>query len=106
MYMLGYEITFGHMEALQLIGSMKYQEKAIGYLALGLLINEKHEISTLLIQSLQNDLASRNEYGQSLALALIANIGGAEAATGKDNRPSDLGLTRRNGRCCVQAAEL
>ena len=31
MYMLGYEVDFGHMEAVNLISSAKYSEKSVGY---------------------------------------------------------------------------
>jgi AP-2 complex subunit alpha len=51
-----------------------------GYLALTLLLHENHEMLPLIVQSLQNDLQSRNEYHQNLALTAIANIGGKEMA--------------------------
>ena len=31
MYMLGYDVDFGHMEAVNLISSAKYSEKSVGY---------------------------------------------------------------------------
>ena len=31
MYMLGYEVDFGHMEAVNLISSNRYSEKSVGY---------------------------------------------------------------------------
>jgi AP-2 complex subunit alpha len=49
-----------------------------GYLALTILLHENHEMLPLIIQSLQNDLNSRNDNHQCLALATIANIGGRE----------------------------
>eukprot|EP01114_Cavostelium_apophysatum_P019630 TRINITY_DN6382_c0_g1_i1.p1 TRINITY_DN6382_c0_g1~~TRINITY_DN6382_c0_g1_i1.p1 ORF type:complete len:964 (-),score=261.68 TRINITY_DN6382_c0_g1_i1:12-2903(-) len=78
MYMLGYEIDFGYMEAVNLLSSNKFQEKMIGYLALTILLHENHEMLPLIVQSLQNDLQSRNELHQALALTAIANIGGKE----------------------------
>ena len=80
MYLLGYEIDVGYMEALSLLSSIKFQEKLIGYLSLSLLLNETHSMIPLLIQQLQNDLQSRNEYHQALALIAIGNIGGKEMA--------------------------
>lgn len=49
-------------------------------MALSLLLHENHEMLPLIIQSLQNDLQSRNEYHQCLALTAIGNIGGKEMA--------------------------
>ena len=37
-YMLGYDIDFGHFEFISLISSSKYQEKAVGYMAVSLLL--------------------------------------------------------------------
>eukprot|EP01113_Clastostelium_recurvatum_P008019 TRINITY_DN1375_c0_g1_i2.p1 TRINITY_DN1375_c0_g1~~TRINITY_DN1375_c0_g1_i2.p1 ORF type:complete len:1036 (+),score=302.77 TRINITY_DN1375_c0_g1_i2:111-3218(+) len=79
-YILGYDIDFGHMEAVTLLSSIKFQEKAIGYLALGVLLHESHELIPLIINSLQEDLQSRLDYFQCLALGAIANIGGKEMA--------------------------
>jgi len=78
MFMLGYDLDFGYMEAVSLLSSVKFQEKLIGYISLSLLLHENHEMLPLIIQSLQNDLQSRNEFHQCLALTAIANIGGKE----------------------------
>eukprot|EP01116_Phalansterium_solitarium_P008312 TRINITY_DN2199_c2_g1_i1.p1 TRINITY_DN2199_c2_g1~~TRINITY_DN2199_c2_g1_i1.p1 ORF type:complete len:1056 (-),score=242.90 TRINITY_DN2199_c2_g1_i1:162-3329(-) len=78
MYMLGYEIDFGYMEAVNLLSAPKFQEKSVGYLALSMLLSENHEMLPLIIQSLQNDLQSRVEAHQTLALTAVGNIGGKE----------------------------
>ena len=80
MYMLGYDIEVGHMEALKLITSSKFSEKNGGYMACQLLWNENTEFLRLLVQTIKKDLAPSNEIYQSLALAFIANIGGQEFA--------------------------
>ncbi|EAL70674.1 adaptor-related protein complex 2, alpha subunit [Dictyostelium discoideum AX4] len=80
MYMLGYELDFGHMEAVTLLSSTKFSEKQIGYIALGILLNEQHEMLPLIINSFKEDLLARSDYFQSLALAAICNIGGKEVA--------------------------
>ncbi|PRP81516.1 hypothetical protein PROFUN_10878 [Planoprotostelium fungivorum] len=77
-YMLGYEIDFGYMEAVTLLSATKFSEKLTGYLAMAVLLHENHEMLPLVIQSLQNDLQSRNDFHQSLALCAIANIGSKE----------------------------
>lgn len=83
-YMLGYDLDFGYMEAVTLLSSTTFQEKTIGYTALGMLLNENHEMIPLIINSLQEDLNSRapkaGEFFQCLALDAIANIGGKEMA--------------------------
>lgn len=81
MYMLGYDIQVGHMEALRLITSPRYTEKSTGYMSCQLLWTEQTDFLKLLIQSVRKDLeASYNDVAQCTALAFIANIGGAEFA--------------------------
>jgi AP-1 complex subunit gamma-1 len=46
-HMLGGSTHWGQMECLKLIASQHYSDKRIGYLALMLLMDEKHEILTL-----------------------------------------------------------
>jgi len=77
-YMLGYEVDFGYLEAINLLSSEKYTEKQMGYVGFGMLLNENHDMIPLTIQSLQNDLGSRSDYAQCLALAAVANTGGKE----------------------------
>jgi len=78
--MLGYEVDFGYMEAVTLMSSDKFSEKQIGYVSMGILLSEGHEMLPLIVQQLQNDLQSRNDNVASLALTAIANIGGREMA--------------------------
>lgn len=77
-YMLGYEIDFGHMEAIELLSSKVYSEKHLGYLAVTLLLDEKNEILTLVTNSIKKDLTQGDELSQCLALTCTANIGGKE----------------------------
>ena len=65
-YVLGYEVDFGHMEALNLITAQGYAEKTVGYLACVLLLSETNEFLRLVINSVKNDLASHNDEIQSL----------------------------------------
>ncbi|KAJ4460625.1 putative AP-2 complex subunit alpha-1 [Paratrimastix pyriformis] len=89
-YMIGYDVDFGHVEAMQLMASTKYSEKQIAYLCFGVLLNEKSEILRLITQPMLNDLTSRRDLFQSLALTLIANVGGAEMAETLANNVSKL----------------
>ena len=77
-YMLGYDIDFGHVEVISLLGSTKYQEKSVGYMALSLLLKPGDQLMSLVINSMRNDLICHLSWAQALALAAISNIGGAE----------------------------
>eukprot|EP01134_Creolimax_fragrantissima_P005993 CFRG5993T1 len=85
-YLLGYTVDFGHIEAVSLISSPKYSEKQMGYLFVSVVLNEEHELIRLLIQSLKKDLVGYNEVHVCLALNCIATVGGVEVAEslGKD----------------------
>lgn len=75
-FMLGYEVDFGHMEVIYLLASPKFSEKGVGYMAVSLLMKPEDDIMTLVVNSIRNDIISGNPDFQSLALAAIANIGG------------------------------
>lgn len=78
MYVLGWNVDFGHLEAVLLISSPKYSEKQIGYLGVTLLLNENHALLHLVVNSIRKDLLDDNELYNCLALHCIANIGGEE----------------------------
>ena len=80
MFMLGYEVDFGHMEAVNLVTAGTYGEKSCGYVACSLLLSEHQDLLRLIIQAIKNDLSGRNEVFQCLALTCIANCGGQEFA--------------------------
>ncbi|KAI9282538.1 adaptin N terminal region-domain-containing protein [Sporodiniella umbellata] len=80
MYILGWDIDFGHLEAVNLISSQKYSEKQIGYLAVTLLFHENSDLVRLVVNSIKKDLEDMNEINNCLALHAIANIGGREMA--------------------------
>ncbi|KAI3722101.1 hypothetical protein L2E82_33128 [Cichorium intybus] len=79
-FMLGYDVDFGHMEAVSLISAPKYPEKQVGYLVTSCLLNENHDFLRLAINTVRNDIIGRNETFQCLALTLVGNIGGREFA--------------------------
>ncbi|KAJ3191512.1 hypothetical protein HK101_007652 [Irineochytrium annulatum] len=76
MYILGWEVDFGHMEAISLLSSSKYSEKQIGYLAVTLLLSENHDQISMIINAISRDLGGPNEIYACLALHAIANTGG------------------------------
>eukprot|EP00252_Welwitschia_mirabilis_P025764 TRINITY_DN8191_c0_g1_i1.p1 TRINITY_DN8191_c0_g1~~TRINITY_DN8191_c0_g1_i1.p1 ORF type:complete len:1019 (-),score=209.30 TRINITY_DN8191_c0_g1_i1:385-3441(-) len=79
-YMLGYDVDFGHMEAVSLISAPKYPEKQVGYIVTSCILNENHDFLRLVINTVRNDIIGRNETFQCLALTMVGNIGGKEFA--------------------------
>ncbi|KAK4789070.1 hypothetical protein SAY86_020389 [Trapa natans] len=78
-YMLGYDVDFGHMETVSLISAPKYPEKqARSYSTC--MLNENHDFLRLAINTVRNDIIGRNETFQCLALTMVGNIGGREFA--------------------------
>ena len=49
-FLLGHDIDFGHMEAVNLLSSNKYSEKQIGYLFISVLVNWNSDLVKLIIQ--------------------------------------------------------
>uniref|UniRef100_A0A7S0R8D3 Clathrin adaptor alpha/beta/gamma-adaptin appendage Ig-like subdomain domain-containing protein n=1 Tax=Chlamydomonas leiostraca TaxID=1034604 RepID=A0A7S0R8D3_9CHLO len=79
-YMLGYDIEFGHKQAADLIPLPKYKDKQVGYMACSLLLHENDEFLRLTMNAIHNDLTSRNEAFETLGLSFIGNVGGSEMA--------------------------
>jgi AP-2 complex subunit alpha len=79
-FMLGFDVEFGYMEAVQLVASSKYSEKNAGHIACTLMLNENNDILRLIIQAMKKDLQTGSEETQCLALHTIANVGGEEFA--------------------------
>lgn len=84
-YMLGYDVEFGHKQACDLIPAGKYSEKQVGYMACSILLNETDEFLRLAINGIHNDLISGNEAFQCLGLTFVANVGGQEMAEALTN---------------------
>jgi len=79
-YMLGYNVDFGHTEALKLISASSYAEKQVGYMTTSVILNERNEFLRMAINSIRTDVISSNETNQCLGLSCIANVGGREFA--------------------------
>eukprot|EP00940_MAST-03C_sp_MAST-3C-sp2_P002477 g2477.t1 len=72
-WMLGYEVDFGHMQVISLITGLKLSEKQVGYLAMTLLIQQNDELMSLLINGVRNDLLKGSNFVKSMAVTCIAN---------------------------------
>jgi AP-2 complex subunit alpha len=79
-YMLGYEVDFGHVEFISLLSSTKFQEKSVGYMAFSMMFRPGDELMTLAVNSMRNDICSQINSSQSLALAAVSNMGGSDLA--------------------------
>ena len=79
-YMLGYEIDFGHVEFISLMASTKYSEKSVGYMAISLMIRTDDDLMTLVVNSIRNDIIGPVDFGKSLGLSAVANLGGKDLA--------------------------
>ena len=75
-HMLGYDVDFGHSEAVSLISSPKHQDKYTGYVAASILLSEKSPELQLIVSAVRMDLMSGDEINQALALATIGNMVG------------------------------
>eukprot|EP00051_Salpingoeca_urceolata_P005467 m.73468 g.73468 ORF g.73468 m.73468 type:complete len:888 (+) comp14353_c0_seq1:289-2952(+) len=81
-FLLGHDVEFGYMESVNLLSSLKFSEKQMGYLFVQVMMNEAHELAKLVIKAIQHDLASRNELHVCVALNCIGNFGGKETLLG------------------------
>ena len=81
-FVLGYDVDFGHTEVVTLVSSSKFSEKQAGYVALSLLLKGGDQMLNMVVNSVRNDLTSKsnNDAAQSLALCSIANVSGLELA--------------------------
>eukprot|EP01060_Flectonema_neradi_P041643 TRINITY_DN994_c1_g2_i1.p1 TRINITY_DN994_c1_g2~~TRINITY_DN994_c1_g2_i1.p1 ORF type:complete len:660 (+),score=112.43 TRINITY_DN994_c1_g2_i1:54-1982(+) len=89
-HLLGYPTEFGQMECMNLMTSDLFFEKRIGYLALSLLIDENHEVLTLVENQLKLDLSSKKEEVCGLALVTIANIAGEDMSRDLGNEVANF----------------
>jgi AP-2 complex subunit alpha len=79
--MLGYEVDFGHVEFISLLGAANFTEKSVGYMAVGLLLRPEDQLMNLVINSIKNDLNHPVVHAKTLALSAVANIGGDDFAS-------------------------
>ena len=106
-YILGWNVDFGHLEAVNLVSANKYSEKQIGYLAVTLFLHEEHELIHLVVNSIRKDLNDQNELFNCLALHAIANVGGremGEALSGDVHRLLISPYVRSDGNSCPTKA--
>lgn len=80
LYILGEKTHFGQVECLKLLALPRFADKRLGYLATMLLLDEKHEVLTLLTNSLDNDMHHPNAFIVAQALCCLGNVALPELA--------------------------
>lgn len=78
-FLILYLINFINYILLKL-GSSKFQEKSVGYMAVALLVKPGDDLMGLVINSMRSDIIGHLHHGRTLALSAIANIAGDEVA--------------------------
>lgn len=78
-YLLGYNIDFGHNVAINLLNNSKYSEKRMGYIFMSVIMTEKSNFMTLVQKTIELELTqSRTPEHQILALNYVANVANRE----------------------------
>ena len=85
---MGYDIEFGHTEAISLINENKFSEKTTGYIAIGIFFNERTDFSLFYncIETIKRDLVSGNEVYEALAISTLGNVSSRQLA--KETSPA------------------
>jgi len=70
--MLGHDASFGYIKAIELAAAKNLVQKRVGYLCSGLCLSPSHEFRFMLVNQLQQDMASANylEVGAALTATL------------------------------------
>ena len=105
-FLLGHDIDFGHMEAVNLLSSNKYTEKQIGYLFISVLVSSNSDLMKLIIQNIKNDISSPKPIHVNLALHCIANIGSLEMAEAFGSEVPKLLVSAQASESVKQSAAL
>ena len=103
-FVLGYDVDFGHMEAISLMLSMKYSEKLVGYAAVALMVHPTEttdELMATVVNAIRTDLDAQDDGGQCLALACISNMGSDKLAGAVVKSVQRL-LVAQNSHVCVK----
>ncbi|GAM17153.1 hypothetical protein SAMD00019534_003280 [Acytostelium subglobosum LB1] len=72
--MLGYDIGWASFNVVEVMSSIKFSSKRIGYLAASQSFNEGTEVITLATNQIRKDFLSQNQYEAYLALNCLSNI--------------------------------
>ena len=76
-HILGYDADFGHDVAVSLINCFNLKEKVTGYIAIGIMLNERSDPNIFVncIETMKQDLTCGNEVREALAMSTLGNMG-------------------------------
>lgn len=77
---LGQNVSWGQLEAINLMTHERFSYKRIGYIGAHVLLDETTDLTVLVTQTLLKDLQSTDPHIQALALTFIANCASNEVA--------------------------
>ncbi|KAJ8609184.1 hypothetical protein CTAYLR_008415 [Chrysophaeum taylorii] len=72
--MLGHDASFGYIKAIELAASKNLVQKRVGYLCSGLCLSPSHEFRFMLVNQLQQDMASANYLEVAAALSAMLRL--------------------------------
>ncbi|OIR58447.1 MAG: AP-1 complex subunit gamma-1 [Amphiamblys sp. WSBS2006] len=70
-HLLGFRTDFAQTACLNMAGSSVYKEKRLGYMAMGMLVDECSEVYPLVVNLLKKDIADESEEVRCLSLLFI-----------------------------------
>lgn len=73
-HLLGYDVSFGFIHTIKLAQQGTGLEKRMGYIAAILLLHQDHELSLLLMNTIQKDLQSTNILDNCIALSAVCHL--------------------------------
>lgn len=81
-HILGYDVDFGHEVAVSLINCARLQDKVTGYIAIGIILDEKSDANIFVncLETIKQDLTCGNEVREALALGTLGNMAPASLA--------------------------
>lgn len=89
--MLGYEIEFGKIQAVNLCSGHAYSEKSAGYLACSLLLKETDDLLRLTVNVIRNDLCLVSNIGKSAPDMMTSGAPPGAPTGGGSSTSSSLG---------------
>lgn len=89
--MLGHDASFGYIKAIELAASKNLVQKRVGYLCSGLCLAPSHEFRFMLVNQLQQDMASANYLEVAAALSATLRLATADMIPALVDRVVKLG---------------
>ncbi|KAK8860288.1 hypothetical protein M9Y10_011952 [Tritrichomonas musculus] len=106
--LLGYDTTFGQINAVNLTQDTQMMTKALGYLACSAILDSQSSLLILIINSTQRDLSSQHPTSMALALTAICHLVTADLIPSVINFVSqclqhNIALIRQKAIMCIHS---